>query len=124
MNCPRCKATTPSDARFCEDCGAPLELSCPQCGAPVPPGKKFCRTCGAALAPSSESAFASQHATATKLGPVRGGLAAPMAEERKQVTVLFADMKGSLEAIAGSDPEEVDDPRSCRREDEGSGASV
>jgi predicted amidophosphoribosyltransferase len=35
MKCPRCQAQNDDDARFCEDCGAPLELACPSCGQPV-----------------------------------------------------------------------------------------
>ncbi len=48
MTCPRCQAENDAGARFCEDCGARLEVACPSCGTPVTPGKKFCRSCGAA----------------------------------------------------------------------------
>jgi hypothetical protein len=49
MKCPRCQADNIDGARFCEDCGARLELACPSRGQPVSAGKKFCRSCGAAL---------------------------------------------------------------------------
>jgi hypothetical protein len=47
MQCPRCQTQNEAGARFCEDCGARLEMACPSCGAPVTTGKKFCRSCGA-----------------------------------------------------------------------------
>ncbi|MGH7277294.1 MAG: double zinc ribbon domain-containing protein [Candidatus Rokuibacteriota bacterium] len=39
MTCPRGSAANAPDARFCEDCGARLEVVCPACGQPVTPGK-------------------------------------------------------------------------------------
>ena len=59
MKCPRCQAQNDEDARFCEDCGAPLELACPSCGQPVTAGKKFCRSCGAPLTQASADRFPS-----------------------------------------------------------------
>ncbi|HXU90638.1 MAG TPA: adenylate/guanylate cyclase domain-containing protein [Methylomirabilota bacterium] len=106
MNCPRCAGRNQEDARFCEDCGARLELSCPSCGQPVTPGKKFCRSCGAAVAAegtaSSPSSYTPKH-LAEKILTSRAALEG----ERKQVTVLFADLKGSMELLADRDPEEA-----------------
>lgn len=47
MQCSRCQAESADGARFCEDCGARLELTCSACGRPVGADKKFCRSCGA-----------------------------------------------------------------------------
>src|SRR5262245_40597795 len=106
--CPRCQAQAPEDARFCEECGARLTLACPQCGAEISPGKKFCRSCGAALSDHPpDRAVAPQSYTpkhlAEKILSSRGALEG----ERKQVTVLFADLKGSMELLGDRDPEEA-----------------
>ena len=53
MKCPRCQVENIPGARFCEDCGAHLELTCPTCGQPVLSRKKFCRSCGATLSAES-----------------------------------------------------------------------
>ena len=95
MNCPRCQADNPEGARFCEECGARLEVACPSCGQPVGLGKKFCRSCGATLtaeagrSPSPE-AYTPPH-LAEKILTSRSALEG----ERKQVTVLFCDLANS-----------------------------
>jgi ribosomal protein L40E len=94
MTCPRCQAQNPEDARFCEECGARLALACPQCGAEISPGKKFCRACGTALSgrvpdrPLSPASYTPKY-LAEKILTSRSALEG----ERKQVTVLFADLK-------------------------------
>jgi len=108
MKCPRCQADNAVDARFCEDCGARLTLACPQCGDEVSPGKRFCRSCGTALPEGSAAAgpvpasYTPRH-LAEKILTSKAALEG----ERKQVTVLFADMKGSMELLADRDPEEA-----------------
>jgi class 3 adenylate cyclase len=109
MTCPGCRAQNPEDARFCEECGASLALACPQCGAEISPGKKFCRSCGAALSgrvpdrrPLSPSSYTPKH-LAEKIVTSKAALEG----ERKQVTVLFADLKGSMELLADRDPEDA-----------------
>ena len=96
MKCPRCQAQTPEGARFCEECGARLELACPSCGAPVGEGKRFCRSCDAPLATASAPAAPSRLASRETYTPKH--LAekiltskSALEGERKQVTVLFAD---------------------------------
>jgi class 3 adenylate cyclase len=108
MTCPQCRAQNPEDARFCEECGARLTLACPQCGAEVGPEKKFCRSCGTALSgrspdrPVSPASYTPKH-LAEKILTSKAALEG----ERKQVTVLFADLKGSMELLADRDPEEA-----------------
>jgi hypothetical protein len=107
MQCPRCHARNPDGARFCEDCGARLDLACPSCGQPVGIRKKFCRSCGTVLAVlatsvNSPQSYTPQHLVEKILGS-RGALDG----ERKLVTVLFADPKGSMELLADRDPEEA-----------------
>ena len=107
VKCPRCQAPSDPAARFCRDCGARLEPACPSCGEPVTPGKKFCGSCGAALAGQS-ARFASLEAyTPRDLAERILSSREALEGERKQVTVLFADLKGSMELLADRDPEEA-----------------
>ena len=111
VQCPQCQTTNSEDRRFCAECGASLAATCPACGFTNNPGVKFCGGCGAPLtsAPhSSEQRFASPQSytpkhLAEKILSSRGVIEG----ERKQVTVLFADIRGSLELIASNDPEEA-----------------
>ena len=108
MKCPRCEAENDAGARFCEDCGAQLETVCPSCSAPVTPGKKFCRSCGAALTTEPTGRFASAESyTPRHLAERIFNSKSALEGERKQVTVLFADLKGSMELLADRDPEEA-----------------
>jgi class 3 adenylate cyclase/tetratricopeptide (TPR) repeat protein len=94
--------------KFCGECGARLESLCPACGASNSPGNKFCGQCGGSLVQTLPSAkFASPETytpkhLAEKILTSKNALEG----ERKQVTVLFADMKGSMELLADRDPEE------------------
>jgi class 3 adenylate cyclase/tetratricopeptide (TPR) repeat protein len=106
MQCPRCASANPGDARFCEDCGARLPARCPNCGGLVGPGKKFCRSCGAPLAAEPADRFASPETYTPPHLAEKIRTSQPALEgERKQVTVLFADLKGSMELLADRDPE-------------------
>ena len=107
MKCPRCQAENPAGMRFCGQCAAPLEAVCPSCGAANPPGHKFCGQCAAPLEPCQPARFLAPAAytpkhLAEKILTSRHALEG----ERKQVTVLFADLKGSMELLADQDPEE------------------
>ena len=95
--------------KFCGECGARLETACPACGAANPPGNKFCGQCGAALVPAIASTKFASPETYTPKHLAEKILTSKSAleGERKQVTVLFADMKGSMELLADRDPEEA-----------------
>ena len=99
MKCPRCQVENDAGARFCEDCGARLEVACPSCGISVTPGKKFCRSCGATLTTESPDRFSSPESYTPKHLAERILTSKSALEgERKQVTVLFADLKDSSKA--------------------------
>src|SRR5512138_1712223 len=109
MKCPRCERESRKGLRFCEDCGARLIVTCAACGAEVVPGKKFCGACGATIGtasrenhPAAPSDYTPKH-LAERILTSKGSLEG----ERKQVTVLFADLKGSMELLADRDPEEA-----------------
>jgi Double zinc ribbon len=77
---PSCAHVNPEDSRFCEACGERLGPSCPSCGAEVSPAARYCRPCGAPVG------------------------AAELAAGRKIVTVLFADLAGSIAMPESLDP--------------------
>src|SRR5499433_973289 len=108
MKCPGCQQENPPQAKFCLECATPLALRCASCGTELPAVAKFCFECatpvsapGSAPRPSPES-YTPKH-LAEKILTSRGSLEG----ERKQVTVLFADMRGSMELLADRDPEDA-----------------
>src|SRR5438093_10596292 len=117
MRCSACETENPAAARFCNGCGARLEAACPQCGQVNPPGSRFCNGCGQGLAtPAPTPAAPLPPPDAFAVGAPLGYTPKHLAEkiltsrtalegERKQVTVLFADLKGSMELLADRDPE-------------------
>src|SRR5437660_1503297 len=101
MQRPKCSVQARDGAKFCEQCGCALPHNCPACGQPVTTHARFCPECGASL---------QQGATARPVSPAGPVLAvAPSARpsaERRQITVLFADMVGSSALSTRLDPEE------------------
>jgi predicted ATPase/class 3 adenylate cyclase len=105
MNCTKCGAENREGRKFCAKCAAPLARLCPQCGASNEPGENFCGECAAALVPPL---------TASAKKPIDSPIRVadtPASEnlegERKTVTALFADIKGSTELEQDLDPEEA-----------------
>ncbi len=107
MSCSACGFENPPGMKFCGECAAPLKNTCPQCGGDNPPGFKFCGQCaqplGGRASPTQRSpaSYTPKH-LADKILTSRAALEG----ERKQVTVLFADVKGSMELAEQLDPEE------------------
>ncbi len=96
--CGSCGVRNPTDSRFCGSCGASLERpqKCRSCGAENPAGQRFCNSCGGALAEAP---------AATSDARVEAD-AVPLDGERKQVTVLFADVMGSMDMAEQTDAEQ------------------
>ena len=110
--CPQCRHENPDDAKFCLECGRRLALSCAACGTELPVGAKFCKECGQAVGAAPPPTAARVEAPPESYTPKH--LAekiltskAALEGERKQVTVLFADVKGSMELLGDRDPEEA-----------------
>src|SRR3989449_8087381 len=110
MKCPRCQHENPPQAKFCLECGARLAVTCAKCRSELPASAKFCLECGDPVANpssaqprfSSPESYTPKH-LAEKILTSNGALEG----ERKQVTVLFADLKDSMELLADRDPEEA-----------------
>ncbi len=109
MKCPRCQRDNPTHARFCLGCGARLAHACGSCGTELPEGARFCLQCGHAVALGTASVHSPAPETYTPKHLAEKILTskAALEGERKQVTVLFADLKGSMELLADRDPEEA-----------------
>jgi class 3 adenylate cyclase/tetratricopeptide (TPR) repeat protein len=108
MQCPACHAEQRPTARFCEQCGARLSSACAACGAAVTPGAKFCAGCGAPVAAPAAAQFASPQAyTPAHLAERILNDRSALTGERKQVTVLFADVSGFTSLSERLDPEDV-----------------
>jgi class 3 adenylate cyclase len=109
MQCLRCRHDSPAGARFCGECGAPLGPTCRVCGTLNSPGDSYCTDCGTALGTIAAPARTHEpHDYTPKYLAeriLRGREA--LEGERKQVTVLFADLRGSLEILADRDPEDA-----------------
>ncbi|OGA11609.1 MAG: hypothetical protein A2W68_12680 [Betaproteobacteria bacterium RIFCSPLOWO2_02_64_14] len=110
MHCARCQHENPPQAKFCLECGACLALVCPKCRAELPAVAKFCIECGHRIAaePPAQARFATPDSyTPSHLAERILTSKAALEGERKQVTVLFADLKGSMELLADADPEDA-----------------
>jgi len=110
MQCPRCKYQTPSDAEFCPECGENVAVICKRCSTSNAPAHKFCKHCGndlTATAGGVSARFRAPEFYTPKYLAEKIRTASVLGDERKQVTVLFADIKGSLELIADQDPEDA-----------------
>src|SRR6516162_11559915 len=103
MRCAKCGFENPEGMKFCGQCTAALVLVCPQCRAENPPGFKFCGQCTAALTHPAAKSRAAESAVAIR----EGDEAAAIDGERKTVTALFADIRGSTELMEDLDPEEA-----------------
>jgi class 3 adenylate cyclase len=114
MICSQCQSENLPDSIFCDRCGVRLEMVCSHCGEPNRRESRFCRICGqlidqvATTAPARfigvppPDSYVPRH-LAEKILASRQSLEG----ERKQVTVLFADIRGSTKLLEGIDPEEA-----------------
>src|SRR5262247_208371 len=112
MKCQLCQHENETGAKFCEECAAPLARACGNCGRPLSATAKFCPEC------AHPTGSPAARAAAPRFGAPESYIPKHLAErilnskaalegERKQVTVLFADLKGSMELLADRDPEEA-----------------
>src|SRR5437879_12689755 len=101
MRCQACRHENPAQAKFCLECGTRLVVSCSNCRAELPPSAKFCLECGERLTPSgtamvspsaSPEAYTPKH-LAERILTAKAALEA----DRKQASVLFADLNSSME---------------------------
>jgi class 3 adenylate cyclase len=109
MRCSRCGSENPDGVKFCDGCAAPLVPQCPSCGTSNRPGARFCIECAAAFGVASSASIT--EAARSETGNISLGASRESHDitdgERKTVTALFADIKGSTELMRDLDPEEA-----------------
>jgi len=117
MQCPKCLNNIQSDSRFCFACGTNLEQRCPDCALVYPGNAKFCSQCGGKLLLSDELSrrelsFNAKFERLQRYLPE--GLAQKIISqrdkiegERKQVTVMFADIAGFTALVEKLNDEEA-----------------
>ena len=112
MHCSKCGTNNPSFNNFCAKCGNALTKPCTKCKAENPPTSDFCGKCGAPLTNGAGATGVTSSspglASGVHVAPEQTSSdAAAIDGERKTVTALFADIKGSMELIEDLDPEEA-----------------
>lgn len=109
MLCSGCSTTSPSSSRFCDACGAALQPACEACGHSNRPSSRFCGGCGRGLVQDAAIPLAPGVAKPTPAlpAPLAALLSSRFAREgeRKQVTVLFTDVRDSTGLVQELDPE-------------------
>jgi class 3 adenylate cyclase/ribosomal protein L40E len=107
VTCSKCRAENAPGAKFCVECSESFKGRCPKCGLANPVNAKFCQECGTSFGEAAEAKKPVGHGTTD----IRISSRPPVGEiaegERKTVTALFADIKGSMELIEDLDPEEA-----------------
>src|SRR5713101_2015857 len=132
MRCPNCRFENPEGTKFCEECGTNLARACPSCGHEVRPTAKFCGECGTPFTGKAKGKRQKAKGKTANLDSrrrtpdarpidytpkhlaehIRAEQAAMEARgsvdgERKTITALFADIKGSMDLIEDLDPEDA-----------------
>src|SRR6185437_3341629 len=105
MRCAKCGTNNPSGNNFCAQCGNALAKPCAQCGAENPPASNFCGKCGAALGPPAAVSVKNSDDLSIRVADTAAS--ANIEGERKTVTALFADIKGSTQLMEDLDPEDA-----------------
>ncbi len=107
MRCPGCNTENPEGAKFCIQCASPLKRVCQKCGFENPPEARFCAQCATSLTEGWPSKAAADPTSSGFRATVDNLEPQAIEGERKTVTALFADIKGSIELMEDLDPEEA-----------------
>jgi len=91
MRCSVCGTENPPENRYCHSCGVTFSVRCTNCGHQNWSTARFCGSCGSSLKPR----------------PLRPRAGERLVGERKQATVLFADIVSSTELVVHLDPEQA-----------------
>jgi class 3 adenylate cyclase len=104
MRCSKCGAENPDGAKFCVECASPFARRCSSCGTENPPRARFCLECSKPIGhPAADTKKTSK--SSMRVPTVADDT--QLEGERKMVTALFADIKGSTELEQDLDPEDA-----------------
>ncbi len=111
IQCTHCSADNPQGAKFCQNCGKPLQRNCPVCGKGNAPAAKYCNQCGGELmweqdATREDSPTSLQQSTPQALKENINAGGAHMEGERRPVAILFTDIVDSTAMAERLDPED------------------
>ena len=109
MRCASCGSNNPEDAKYCDECSAPLLAQCSACGTSNRPNAKFCTQCGSGLRIPSSPAPTTEDPSSPKSPSFAQGEpfdAFGVQGERRHLSVMFCDLAGSTELASRLDPEE------------------
>ena len=105
MRCSGCNTKNHEGAKFCIQCASPLKRLCQNCGFENPPEARFCAQCATSLTEGQPSKAAADTTSPGLRATIDNPEARAIEGERKTVTALFSDIKGSTELMADLDPE-------------------
>src|SRR5260370_5836824 len=110
MRWPSCNTDNPQTMNFCGKCGTRLRNRCRKCGFENPHEFGFCGSCGSSLTDVDPVGQTNRQLRASD--PAHADLPSIEANEvpegeRKMVTALFADIKGSTQLVQDLDPEDA-----------------
>jgi len=106
MRCSKCGTENAPGKKFCSQCGRGLAALCPKCGTENPATSRYCGDCGAELI-DAVRADTAQAGSGIRVDVEQPDLTSSLDGERKTVTALFADIKGSMDLMEDIDPEEA-----------------
>ena len=107
MHCSKCGAENPDRAKFCVECASPFTRRCPSCNAENPPTAKFCLECAKPLDRTGGRSQYGLDSASSRITTSVGTDDASLEGERKTVTIVFADIKSSMELMEDLDPEDA-----------------
>src|SRR6516225_4268507 len=107
LRCSKCGHDNAIGAKFCEECAAQLAGTCASCGTQFSPTAKFCPACAHPTSAPQSRFVSPESYTPRYLAEKILTSKAALEGERKQLTVLFAELEGSMELLADRDPEDA-----------------
>src|SRR5215510_8867520 len=107
LRCSKCGHDNAIGAKFCEECATQLARIWASCGTQLSPTTKFCPACAHPTSAPQSRFVSPETYTPKHLAEKILTSKAALEGERKQLTVLFADIEGSMELLADRDPEDA-----------------
>src|SRR5258708_33643816 len=101
MECLACGSENALGSSRCAHCGAALIVKCPACSDENPVAANFCGRCGQRLRPAEAGSGSSADRVRDDVRVLDNRA------ERRQITVMFCDLVGSVSLSEELDPEDL-----------------